>query len=44
MGVLDNNVKLDGNILKIDDREIKLVSVANPAETSLERDGYRYCY
>jgi glyceraldehyde 3-phosphate dehydrogenase len=32
MGVLDNNVKLDGNILKIDDREIKLVSVANPAD------------
>lgn len=32
MGVLDNNVTLDGNILKIDNREIKLVSVANPAD------------
>ena len=32
MGVLDNDVQLDGDILKIDDREIKLVSVSNPAD------------
>jgi len=32
MGVLDRDVKLDGDILKIDDRNIKLVSVADPAE------------
>ena len=32
MGVLDNDVKLVGDILKIDEREIKLVSMANPAE------------
>ena len=32
MGVLDQDVKLDGDILKIDDRNIKLVSVADPAE------------
>ena len=32
MGVLNHDVKLDDNILKIDDREIKLVSVADPAE------------
>ena len=32
MGVLDHDVKLDGDILKIDDRNIKLVSVADPAE------------
>ena len=32
MGVLDNDVKLVGDILKIDEREIKLVSMANPAD------------
>jgi glyceraldehyde 3-phosphate dehydrogenase len=32
MGVLNNDVKLVGDILKIDEREIKLVSMANPAE------------
>ena len=32
MGVLDHNVELDNDILKIDDREIKLVSVADPAD------------
>ena len=32
MGVLAHDVKLDGDILKIDDRNIKLVSVADPAE------------
>ena len=32
MGVLDNDVKLVGDILKIDEREIKLISMANPAD------------
>ena len=32
MGVLENDVKLEGDMLKIDEREIKLVSVADPAE------------
>ena len=32
MGVLNHDVTLNEDILKIDDREIKLVSVANPAE------------
>ena len=32
MGVLEHDVKLVGDILKIDDRNIKLVSVADPAE------------
>ena len=36
MGVLDHNVELDNDILKIDDREIKLVSVANPADLPWE--------
>ena len=36
MGVLDHNVELDNDILKIDDREIKLVSVADPAELPWE--------
>lgn len=36
MGVLDHNVELDNDILKIDDREIKLVSVADPADLPWE--------
>lgn len=32
MGVLDNDVQLNGDTLKIDDREIKLVSISNPAD------------
>ncbi|MCH1525513.1 MAG: type I glyceraldehyde-3-phosphate dehydrogenase [Candidatus Actinomarina sp.] len=36
MGVLDQNVELDNDILKIDDREIKLVSVADPADLPWE--------
>ena len=36
MGVLDHNVELDNDILKIDDREIKLVSVAEPADLPWE--------
>ena len=36
MGVLDHNVELDNDILKIDDREIKLVSAADPADLPWE--------
>ena len=36
MGVLDHNVELDNDILKIDDREIKLVSVADPTDLPWE--------
>ena len=36
MGVLDQNVELDNDILKIDDREIKLVSVADPTDLPWE--------
>ena len=36
MGVLDHNVELDNDILKINDREIKLVSVADPADLPWE--------
>ena len=36
MGVLDHDVELDNDILKIDDREIKLVSVADPADLPWE--------
>ena len=36
MGVLDHNVELDNDILKIDDRKIKLVSVADPADLPWE--------
>ena len=36
MGVLDHDVELHDDILKIDDREIKLVSVADPAELPWE--------
>ena len=36
MGVLNHDVTLNGDILKIDDRVIKLVSVANPAELPWE--------
>ena len=36
MGVLDHDVELDNDILKIDDREIKLVSVADPTDLPWE--------
>jgi len=36
MGVLDHDVELDNDILKIGDREIKLVSVADPADLPWE--------
>ena len=36
MGVLDHNVELDNDILKIDDREIKLFSVADPTDLPWE--------
>tara|TARA_B100001093_G_scaffold68125_1_gene58270 strand:+ start:1488 stop:2492 length:1005 start_codon:yes stop_codon:yes gene_type:complete len=36
MGVLEHDVELDNDILKIGDREIKLVSVADPADLPWE--------
>ena len=36
MGILNENVSVDGDVMKVGDRSIKLISVKDPAVT-LER-------